>query len=103
MRIGLSTFQNANFVPGLIVVGFFAFSVRWSRDNVPMKELAHRFAENISAGDRCTRSVFAGQTQVGRALVYEDSLPEGDHTEVLDWERVSHIVRSASAAAVSVA
>jgi len=84
-----------------IVVGFFEFTFMRTREDVPMKELSHLFEEYMSADDRFARSVFAGQTQVGRALVYEESLPEGDHTEILDWERVSHIVRSASAVAVS--
>ena len=44
---------------------------------------------------RFAHAVFAGQTQIGRALVREEALPAGDHTEVLDWERASAIVEGA--------
>jgi ferredoxin len=72
-----------------------------TRDDLPMAELARLFDEYMSVDDRFTRSVFRGQTQIGRSLVREEALPDGDHTEILDWERASHIVRSASSVAVS--
>jgi ferredoxin len=45
--------------------------------------------------------VFQGKTQVGRSLVREEALPEGDCTEILDWERASRIVSSARTVGVS--
>jgi NAD-dependent dihydropyrimidine dehydrogenase PreA subunit len=51
--------------------------------------------------DRFARSVFQGETQIGRSLVREEALPGGDHVEILDWERASHIIQSASAVGVS--
>ena len=47
-----------------------------------------------------SRAVFSGETQIGRSLVREEGLPVGDHVEILDWERASHIVETASAHAV---
>jgi ferredoxin len=72
-----------------------------ARDDVPLAELAKLFDRYMSESDRFARAVFAGQTQMGRSLVHEEALPEGDHTEILDWERASRIVASASAVGVS--
>ncbi|KPL09067.1 4Fe-4S ferredoxin [candidate division BRC1 bacterium SM23_51] len=83
-----------------VVIGFFEFTFMRVRDDVPMAELARLFDEYMNKDDRFVRSVFQRQTQVGRSLVHEEALPEGDHTEILDWERASHVVQSASAAAV---
>jgi NAD-dependent dihydropyrimidine dehydrogenase PreA subunit len=40
-------------------------------------------------------------TQIGRSLVREESLPEELPTEVLDWERATSIIESAHSVAVS--
>jgi ferredoxin len=86
-----------------VVIGFFEFTFMRAREDLPMAELAHLFHEyqDTKEDGRFAHSVFQGQTQVGRSLVREEALPEGDHTEILDWERASHIVQSATATAVS--
>ena len=84
-----------------VVIGFFEMTFMRVRDDLPMAELARLFAQYATEDERFVHSVFRGQTQVGRSLVREEALPEGDHTEILDWERASRIVQSASAAAVS--
>jgi len=84
-----------------VVIGFFEFTFMRARDEVPMAELAGLFDEYMNENDRFARAVFQGQTQVGRSLVREEALPEDAHTEVLDFERAGHIVRSASAIGVS--
>ena len=84
-----------------VVIGFFEFTFMRARDDIPMGELARLFEEYMREDDRFARSVFRGQTQIGRSLVREEALPEDDHTEILHWERASHIVRSATAVGVS--
>ncbi len=83
-----------------VVIGFFEFTFMRARDELPMGELSRLFEQYMN-DDASIRSVFRGQTQLGRAMVHEEALPQGDHTEVLDWERASHTVRSASAIGVS--
>jgi ferredoxin len=72
-----------------------------TRDNLPMAELSRLFDEYMAENDRFARAVFQGQTQIGRSLIHEEALPEEAHTEILDWERASYIVQSASTAGVS--
>jgi ferredoxin len=84
-----------------VVIGFFEFTFMRARPDCPTAELATLFDQYFFEHDTFAHAVFAGQTQIGRALVREEALPEGDHTEVLDWERASHIVETARSHAVS--
>ncbi len=84
-----------------VVIGFFEFTFMRARDELPMSELARLFEEYMTQSKRFQASVFGGQTQIGRTLVHEEALPQDDHTEILDWERASEIVKSASHVAVS--
>ncbi|MFC1915743.1 ATP-binding protein [Chloroflexota bacterium] len=84
-----------------VVIGFFEFTFMRTRDDMPMAELARLFEEYFNENDRFARSVYQGKTQIGRRLVREEALPEGDHIEILDWERASHIIQTASATGVS--
>lgn len=86
------------------VVGFFEFSMMRVRDDIDQKrmaELIHRYL--IEEPD------FAGQFREGlraapfRALVHEEALGEErpeTYTEVLDWERASHLLDTADQFAV---
>ncbi len=89
------------FVLPPVVVGFFEFLFMRTRDELPMKELAALFDAYMYEDDRFARSVFAGQTQVGRALTHEEALEDQDFTEILDWERATRIIETASAIGVS--
>ena len=85
-----------------VVIGFFEFVFMRAREDLPMKELAELFHEYLYDGEGAfSNSVFRKQTQIGRSLVREEALPMGDHTEILDYERASHIIQTASAVGVS--
>jgi ferredoxin len=84
-----------------VVIGFFEFTFMRTRDDLPMKRLAELFEQYFYEDDRFCRSVFDGQTQIGRSLVREEALPTDDHVEILDWERATRIVESATSHAVS--
>jgi len=84
-----------------VVNGFSDFTFMRTRNDVPMPELARLFDEYMYQDDRFAHSLLQSETQLYRSLVREEALPTGDHTEVLDWERASHIVRSASVIGLS--
>jgi Pyruvate/2-oxoacid:ferredoxin oxidoreductase delta subunit len=84
-----------------VVIGFFEYTFMRADDKLPLKELARLFDAYMHGDDRFARSVFGADTQIGRSLVREEALPEGDHTEILDWERATRLIESASAASVS--
>lgn len=84
-----------------VVVGFFEFLFMRTREELPMKELAELFEAYMYDDDRFASRVFAAQTQIGRALTHEESLAEEDFSEVLDWERATRILETASMVGVS--
>ncbi|MFC1991553.1 4Fe-4S dicluster domain-containing protein [Chloroflexota bacterium] len=84
-----------------VIVGFFEFVFMRARDDMPMNELAHLFEEYFN-DYRFAHSAFQGQTQLLRSLVHEEALPVDGHIEILDWERASTIVQSASSHAVGI-
>jgi ferredoxin len=84
-----------------VVIGFYEFTFMRFRDNVPMADLARLFEDYMKKDDRFTRGAFQGRTQIGRSLVREETLPQDGETEILDWERASRIITSASSVALS--
>jgi len=83
-----------------VVIGLFEFTFMRARPDMPMAELARLFEEYFTENDRFISTLFQGKTQLFRSFVREESILHDDHTEILDWERASHIVTSASAISV---
>ena len=84
-----------------VVIGLFEFTFMRARDNVPMAELARLFDEYMHQDDQFAHTIFQKETQIGRALVREEALPADDPSEVLDWERATKLIETASAVSVS--
>ncbi|HOX38874.1 MAG TPA: 4Fe-4S binding protein [Candidatus Brocadiia bacterium] len=84
-----------------VVIGFFEFTYMRTREDLPMTELSRLFTEYMEREDKFARAVFKGETQMGRSLVREEALPEDDHTEILDYERASRIIKDAGTVGVS--
>jgi ferredoxin len=83
-----------------VVIGFYEFTFMRLRDDAPMEELARLFEEYFGDGD-LAHSIFRANTQVGRSLVREESLPDEPDVAILDWERTSAIITGARSVAVS--
>lgn len=84
-----------------VVVGFFEFLFMRTREDLPMKELAELFDAYMYDDNRFSGTLFAGQTQIGRALTHEEALAGQDFSEILDWERATRVIENASAVGVS--
>ncbi|MEW6429267.1 MAG: hypothetical protein AB1568_14665 [Thermodesulfobacteriota bacterium] len=84
-----------------VVIGFFEVVFMRARPDMPMKELADLFESSFTGNNGAVaRALWAGQTQLAPTFVNEQSLPPGDPSEILDWERATHIVATAGAHAV---
>lgn len=83
-----------------VVIGFYEFTFMRTGDDAPDDEIARLFEEYFDEGD-LPRAIFQANTQIGRSLVREESLPEELPTEVLDWERTSAIIAGARSIAVA--
>ncbi len=79
-----------------VVIGFFEFTFMRERPDAPLEEYAEAF-EDLFDDETFVRSVFTGSTQIGRSFVREEAVA----SEILDWERATHVVETATSVAVS--
>ncbi|GFO65129.1 4Fe-4S dicluster domain-containing protein [Geomonas paludis] len=83
------------------MAGFFEFSLMRLRPDLDQKELSRLFFHYINVEDAFIRDLFAGgETSLGRVLVNEEAIPDEKACQVLDYERASEVIKSASHIAV---
>lgn len=82
-----------------VVIGFFEFTYMRAPEGLPNRELAQLFEQYMHDDEAFAKSVFKGDTQIGRTLPHETALE--DYSEILDWERASHVIKTAKKLAVS--
>jgi ferredoxin len=79
------------------MAGFFEFSMMRLRPDLDQKVLADLFYEYLNVEEDFIKALFTeGETQLGRVFVSEPSLPTDGALYVLDYERATHVVESAS-------
>jgi len=84
------------------MAGFFEFSMMRVRGDVDQKLLAELFYQYLNVEEDFVRALFAsGETQLGRAFVHEPSLGEEEALHVLDFERATEVVKTATHRGVS--
>jgi Fe-S-cluster-containing hydrogenase component 2 len=84
------------------MAGFFEFSMMRVREDVDQKALAELFYQYLNVEEDFVRALFAGgATQLGRTFVDEDALSPENALHVLDFERASEVVRTATHRGVS--
>jgi ferredoxin len=83
------------------MAGFFEFSLMRLRPELDQKELAGLFFRYINVEEDFIRDLFTGgETPLGRVLVNEEAIPEEKVCQVLDYERASEVIKSATQIAV---
>lgn len=83
------------------MAGFFEFSLMRIRDDIDQKVLSELFYQYLNVEEDFIKALFAeGETQLGRAFVHEPVLSSENALHVLDYERASEVVKTASPAAV---
>ena len=83
------------------MAGFFEFSMMRVRGDVDQKVLSELFYQYLNVEEDFITSLFTvGETQLGRVFVHEPVLTSDLAVEVLDYERSSEVVRSATERAV---
>ena len=84
------------------MAGFFEFSMMRIRKDIDQKLLAELFYQYLNQEEEFIRALFTeGQTQLGRAFVNEPVLSEENALHVLDYERASEVIRTASHRGIS--
>lgn len=79
------------------MAGFFEFSMMRIREDVDQKVLGELFYQYLTVEEDFIKALFTdGETQLGRAFVDETVLTPENSLEVLDYERASEVIRTAT-------
>ena len=79
------------------MAGFFEFSMMRLRGDLDQKVLAQLYYQYITVEEDFIKALFTqGETQLGRVFVDETVLTNGNALHVLDYERASEVIRTAS-------
>jgi len=85
------------------MAGFFEFSMMRIRDDIDQKALGELFFQYLNVEEDFVKNLFTeGETQLGRVFVNEPVLTNENALRVLDYERASHVIRTASHIGVGV-
>jgi len=79
------------------MAGFFEFSMMRTRGDVDQKLLGELFYQYLNVEEEFIKALFAtGETQLGRVFVHEPVLSNDNALHVLDYERASEVIRTAT-------
>jgi len=79
------------------MAGFFEFSMMRLRGDIDQKVLGELFYQYLNVEEEFIRDLFVrGETQLGRVFVHEPVLSNGNALHVLDYERASEVIRTAT-------
>ncbi len=79
------------------MAGFFEFSMMRVRKNIDQKLLSELFYQYLNVEEDFIKELFTvGETQLGRVFIHEPVLSNEYAVHVLDYERASEVVKTAS-------
>jgi ferredoxin len=85
------------------MAGFFEFSLMRVRGDIDQKMLSVLFYQYLNVEDDFIRDLFTrGETQLGRTFVHEPALPPELTMQVLDYERATEVIATATHMGVGV-
>ncbi len=84
------------------MAGFFEFSLMRVRKDIDQKVLSELFYQYLNVEEDFIKDLFTiGDTQLGRVFVHEPVLSNENAIHVLDYERASQIIKTASHMGIS--
>lgn len=84
------------------MAGFFEFSMMRVRHDIDQKVLSELFYQYLNVEEDFIKDLFTkGDTQLGRVFVHEPVLSNDNAFHVLDYERASQVIKTASHMGIS--
>ncbi len=84
------------------MAGFFEFSMMRVRHDIDQKVLSELFYQYLNVEEDFVKDLFTtGDTQLGRVFVHEPVLSNDNAFHVLDYERASQVIKTASHMGIS--
>ena len=97
MMLDIDSRHGQTFVMPPPMAGFFEFSMMRIGNHYDQKLLAELFYQYLNVEEDFVKALFAnGETQIGRVFVNEPALSTENTLHVLDYERASQVVETAS-------
>jgi len=85
------------------MAGFFEFSLMRIRNDVDQKVLSELFYQYLNVEDDFIKALFVeGETKLGRVFVQERALSKNSRLHILDYERATEVIRTASVIGISI-
>jgi Pyruvate/2-oxoacid:ferredoxin oxidoreductase delta subunit len=85
------------------MAGFFEFSLMRYRNDIDQKKLSELFYQYMNVEEDFIKSLFTqGETQLGKVFVNETVLSEENSLYILDYERASEVIKTASSIGIGV-
>ena len=84
------------------MAGFFEFSMMRTRHDLDQKLLSELFYQYLNVEEDFVKDLFLGsETLLGRTFVQEEVLSRDNLVSILDYEKASHIIETASSIGIS--
>ena len=94
---------NTTYILPPPMAGFFEFSLMRYRNDIDQKMLSELFYQYLNVEEDFIKDLFVnGETQVGRVFINESVLTSENALYVLDFERASEVIKTASQIGVGV-
>ncbi|MBT4722529.1 4Fe-4S binding protein [Candidatus Falkowbacteria bacterium] len=88
--------KEKNYVMAPTMAGFFEFSIMRADGKFDRELLSKLYYEYINGEDAFVKQVLGQMPTIARGFVHEDTIQEKDYSEVLDYERASKVIDTAS-------
>ena len=97
LLLDIETPQGRTYLLPPPMAGFFEFSLMRLRGDIDQRALSALFYQYLNVEEAFIRALFtAGETQLGRVFVHETALSATNALQVLDYERASEVIRTAT-------
>ncbi|MGB8455426.1 MAG: 4Fe-4S dicluster domain-containing protein [Anaerocolumna sp.] len=84
------------------MAGFFEFSMMRTRNDIDQKLLGELYYQYLNVEEDFVKELFLStETRLGRVFVQESVLTNENEVQILDFERASHIIKSAKHIGIS--
>lgn len=92
--------QRQTYVMAPTMAGFFEFSLMRTDGKFDTKVLSELYHQYINEEDDFITEALMQKTPIARTLVHETSISMTDQSEIMDYERATEVINTASACAV---
>lgn len=96
LMVDLADGDSKRYILAPTMAGFFEFSIMRTDGKFDRQVLSELFHQYINVEDQFLKRIFTLEPPIARTFVHEDMLPEKEAIEILDYERASQVIETAT-------